>query len=154
MMGSGTEWRTIRPGTVEELPDAPGVVVLGSLVRNVLFVADASEGIRAAVRSALSRPQLRGQARCLLVEPTDAAAERQAEILAAYRAAHGGELPPAQSSDPPAVAGDAESHAAETLPPLTIVSRREPARPAAHRAHPGRYAEGFAPTFLRVRTVA
>src|SRR5262245_43483427 len=100
------EWIPIVPGAVEELPELPGVFVVGSLVRNVLFVGSASEGIRAAVRAALDRPELRGQARSLRVEPSDDPAGRLAEILSAYRDAHAGALPPAQPSANATGAGD------------------------------------------------
>jgi hypothetical protein len=148
-------WRTIRPGTVEELPEAPGVVVLGSLVRNVLLVANASQGIRAAVQSALSLPELRSQVRCVRVEASASPEERHAELLAAYRDAHGGALPPAQARS--VTTAPAEPATAQ---PVALVPRRESPAPArigsgAPRSHPGRYPAGQpAPTFLRVRTVA
>ncbi|HZR82622.1 MAG TPA: hypothetical protein VFD92_16125 [Candidatus Binatia bacterium] len=154
-------WQTIRPGLVEELPDGPGVVVLGSLVRNVLFVANASEGIRAAVRSALSRPELRAQARCVKVEPSDEPAQRHAEILAAYRASHGGALPPVATPDLADMSdvGRARSRRGTWPQPNGAVvaridgARAEAPRPEPTRSAPARYSIAE-PTFLRVRTVA
>jgi hypothetical protein len=170
MMAAYDGWQTIRPGLVEELPDAPGVVVLGSLVRNVLFVANASEGIRAAVRSALSLPELRAQARCVKVEPSDEPARRHEEILAAYRATHGGALPPMATPDlcettPARKRRVAIGFAPGVSPAVARIDgvraeapRPEPARPAAAGAEPARSAPAryaaAAPTFLRVRTVA
>jgi len=131
-MAGSAGWVSIVPGALEELPERPGVFVVGSLVRNVLFVGSASEGIRAAVRAALDRPDLRGQARCLKIEPSDDPAQRLAEILTAYREAHDGALPPAQPV--------AEEERSRALRVGGVV-----------RPGPGRYA---GPTPLPIRTVA
>ncbi len=138
-MGRTAEWIPIGPGALEELPELPGVFVVGSLVRNVLLVGSASEGIRAAVRAALDRPELRGQARSLKVEPSDDPPGRMAEILSAYRDAHDGALPPAQPLGNP---GDSAEE------------RRPPLRVGGPRPGPSRYTEPTpAPVLVRIRSV-
>ena len=137
MVDGQAGWRVLSEEAVESLPEIPGVFTLGNLVRSVLLVSsDGGEGVRAAVRAALSRPEIRAQARCVRIEPSDDPARRQAEILGAYGAAHGGSLPPAQTLDPPAARARA-------------LHLERSARP-----RPARYPATGEATFLRTRTVA
>jgi hypothetical protein len=90
-------WQTLRPGSIDQLPTAPGVFELGNLVRNVLLVGgEPGRALREVVREAMSTPGVALHARCLrftlIEDPTAAIQERLAE----YRAGHGGSLPPEQ----------------------------------------------------------
>jgi hypothetical protein len=140
-MAAAKEWMSIGPGALDTLSDRPGVFLIGSLVRNVLFVGSASEGIRSAVRAALDRPDLRQRARCLKVEPSEDPALLLAEILATYRETHGGALPPAQPTPFP------EQRRSETADGTARIG-------GSPRPGPGRYAAIAATALRRARTVA
>jgi hypothetical protein len=90
-------WQTLRPGSIDELPTAPGVFELGNLVRNVLLVGgEPGRALREVVREALSSPAVAIHARCLRFTLTDDPAAALQERLAEYRAGHDGKLPPEQ----------------------------------------------------------
>lgn len=137
MAGGQDSWRALSEEMVDALPETAGVFTLGNLVRSVLLVsADGGDGVRAAVRAALSRSEIRAQARCVRVELSEDPARREAEILAAYGDAHSGSLPPAQMLQTPP--GHARVAHLERTP----------------RPRPARYAPTSEATFLRRRTVA
>lgn len=115
-------WHPLGPGALDALPDAPGVFVLGSMVRGVLLVGVASErGLRAAVGEAISRGPLASRARCFRFEACPDPRARQAELLDEYRRVHDGMLPPEQPAVGPslrAVPGASrKGKADETEPP-------------------------------------
>lgn len=97
-------WHPLGPGALDALPEAPGVFVLGSMVRSVLLVGVADErGLRAAVGEALARGPLASRARCFRFEACPDPRARQAELLDEYRRAHEGLLPPEQPAIGPAL---------------------------------------------------
>lgn len=89
-------WDVITPDLLDELPDRPGTVQIANLVRNVILIAAAPEGIGTAVRKALSCPGVFQQAHCLRFEISPEASARAEALLGAYRRKHGGLAPPAQ----------------------------------------------------------
>jgi len=141
-MAIESAWQPLTKAAVDALPDAMAVFELGSLVRNVLYIGgDPGEGLRSAVRRALDDPRLRLRARCLRWEPTPDPRGRASELLARYRAAHGGDAPAEQPQRSAAVRVFLPL-SGETPPP----SRRTPSAPPARA--------DAAPSFLRIRTVA
>lgn len=94
-------WDVITPDLLAELPDRPGTVQIANLVRNVILIAAAPEGIGAAVRKALSNPGVFQQAHCLRFEISPEASARAEALLGAYRRRHGGMDPPAQQPPDP-----------------------------------------------------
>jgi hypothetical protein len=140
-MAIGSPWQPLFPTAVDALPDATAVFEIGSLVRNVLVIGgDANEGLRAAVRRALDNPRLRLRARCIRWELTTDPRARAGQLLAAYRAAHGGAIPAEQPRNTPATVHVIVPHAGDVLP--ASVEPLVAKRPSA------------AASFLRVRTVA
>jgi hypothetical protein len=137
-MAIGSTWQPLTPNAIEALPDAPAVFELGSLVRSVLFIGgDAGDGLRAAVHRALADPRLRLMAHCVRWELSSDPRAHAAQLLAGYRATHGGAAPTAQPRSAPSVRS--------LLPPAA------PSEPRAATAPSPAFE---APTFLRVRTVA
>jgi hypothetical protein len=140
-MAIGSAWLPLTKHVVDMLPEATAVFEIGSLVRSTLLIGgDPSETLREAVQRALDDPRLRLRARCLRYELTTDPRGRAGQLLADYRAAHGGALP----SEQPRLG--ARIHA---LPP--VVDPR-PTVLAAEAAPAKRPVETV--TFLRARTVA
>jgi hypothetical protein len=136
----GSAWLPLTKHVVDALPEATAVFEIGSLVRSVLLIGgDSNETVRTAVQRALDDPRLRLRAHCLRYELTTDPRGRANQLLAAYRAAHGGALP---SEQPPL---PATLHAlpppAETRPvgAIELASAKRPVETV---------------TFLRARTVA
>ena len=125
----------MRPGLEESIPDGPGVLVLASLVRTILYVG-AAQGLRSALPAALASAGLRRRAHCVRFESTPDPVARATEILAAYRAAHDGSLPAEQP---------------RTGAPLRVLGTARAETPP--RAGAERVASPT-PIFLRARTVA
>jgi hypothetical protein len=138
-MAIGSTWQPLTPDALDGLPDAMAVFEIGNLVRSVLYIGgDPNESLRASVRRALDDPRLRLRARCIRWELTTDPRARAGQLIAAYRAAHGGALP----SEQPRTA--ATIHA--LLPPASETRPYAPDAPAKRPVE--------AATFLRVRTVA
>ena len=142
-MAIESAWQPLTPDAVDALPDAMAAFEIGSLVRSVLYIGgDPNEGLRAAVRRALSDPRLRLRARCLRWEPSADPRGRAAELLARYRASHGGSTP-------------AEQPRASATVRVFLPLSQETQPPAVPRASAAATRLPVAPaTFLRVRTVA
>lgn len=142
-MAIESAWQPLTRAAVDALPDAMAVFELGSLVRSVLYIGgDPNEGLRAAVTRALAEPRLRLRARCFRWELSSDPRGRAAELLARYRAAHGGSAPAEQPHKAPSVRvflPHAESQVAVAAPRATLLPARSSDAPV---------------TFLRVRTVA
>jgi hypothetical protein len=134
-------WKLITPELLEALPDRQGVFELGSLVRSVVFIGgDADAGLRSMVREALAEPRLRMRARCLRFELTDDPRGRANQLVAEYRAAHGGALPAEQPRG--------------SAPLLSLSAAPVEGRVTRPRLQPARAATDCDPSFLRIRTVA
>ncbi|HEY8517484.1 MAG TPA: hypothetical protein VIS07_18395 [Candidatus Binatia bacterium] len=143
-MAIGSAWHPLTPDAVDRLPEAMAVFEIGNLVRSVLYIGgDPNETLRSAVRRALDNPKLRLRARCIRWELTTDPRTRAQQLLAAYRAAHGGALPPEQPRS------SATVHA--LVPP---VAETRPAAPSAPIAEAPVKRPVQAASFLRVRTVA
>lgn len=133
-------WQPLTPTVVASLPEATAAFEIGSLVRTVLYIGgEPGEGLRSAVRRALTDPKLRLRAHCIRWETTPDPRAVAAELVAAHRAAHGGAAPAEQPRQPPSVRvflpAPPEPQATPTIPAAAK-------RPAA------------AVRFLRIRTVA
>lgn len=116
-----TPWRPITGLPAEEVPAAPGLFELATLVRSVLLIADdGGRGLRAAIAAALRAPGVAARAHCVrflsVSDPRPVLEQR----LAAYRQRHGGRLPPAQP--------DREQQPGE---PARRLPRRRPTRGSA-----------------------
>lgn len=142
-MAIESAWQPLTPAALDALPDAMAAFEIGSLVRSVLYIGgDPNEGLRAAVRRALGDPRLRLRARCIRWEPSADPRGRAAELLARYRASHGGSTPAEQPRTSATVrvflppSPDTQQLVA---PRASVATTRLPVSPA---------------TFLRVRTVA
>lgn len=97
-------WHPLVPGATDGLPEAEGVFVLGSLVRNVLLIgATDGRGLRDAVEEAVGRSPAARRARCFRHEICPDPRVRQTELLDEYRRAHGGALPPEQPAVAPSL---------------------------------------------------
>jgi hypothetical protein len=122
-------WQTLRPGSIEQLPTAPGVFELGNLVRHVLLVGgEPGRALRDAVREALSSPGVAIHARCLRFTLTDDPASALLERLAEYRAGHGGSLPPEQPRRP----AIHEANGRRPWPPRVASASRSPVNGKVH----------------------
>lgn len=147
-MAIGSPWQPLTPTAIDLLPDAMAVFEIGSLVRSVLFIGgDPTVGLRTAVRRALDDPKLRLRARCIRWELTTDPRGRAASLLAAYRAAHGGALPPEQPRTSSATVHVILPPAADAVPAITE-------RPPAIADRPPAKRPSAPASFLRVRTVA
>lgn len=124
-----TTWHTLRPGSIEELPTAPGVFELGNLVRNVLLVGgEPGRALREVVREALSSPAVAIHARCLRFTLTDDPATALQERLSEYRAGHDGRLPPEQPRRP----AIHEASSRRPWPPRVASASRSPVNGKLH----------------------
>jgi len=139
-MAIESAWQPLTPTAVEALPDAMAAFEIGSLVRSVLYIGgDPNEGLRDAVRRALADPRLRLRAHCLRWEPTTDPRGRAAQLLARYRACHGGVAP-------------SEQPRASTV--RVFLPATPEAQPTGSRVLPGAKRPAAPATFLRIRTVA
>lgn len=139
-MAIGSAWQPLTKHVIDNLPDATGVFEIGSLVRSVLLIGgDPNETLRTAVQRVLEDPRLRLRGHCLRYELTSDPRGRANQLLARYRATHGGALPPEQPRQPATV---------HTLAPVSGEARA----PVPHAEAPAarRPAENL--TFLRART--
>lgn len=133
-------WQPLTPTVVASLPEATAAFEIGSLVRTVLYIGgDAGEGLRNAVRRALTDPKLRLRAHCIRWETTTDPRARATELVAAHRAAHAGAAPAEQPRPVPSVR-------------VFLPAVPEPAAPQSAPATPKR--APAAVRFLRIRTVA
>lgn len=98
-MPTTTAWRVITPALLADLPEDPGVFEVGNLVRSVLFIGAAPEGLAEAIRQTLVEPRLLSRAHCIRFERSDTADDIVRQRLAAYRRAHAGTLPYAHRND-------------------------------------------------------
>ncbi|MBY0273879.1 hypothetical protein K2Z84_00955 [Candidatus Binatia bacterium] len=133
-------WQPLTPTVLASLPEASAAFEIGSLVRTVLFIGgDPGEGLRSAVRRALSDPKLRLRAHCIRWEMTPDPRGRAGELVAAHRAAHAGATPAEQPRPVPSVRVFLPAPAdPPSVPTAAAAAKRAPA----------------AVRFLRVRTVA
>ena len=124
--GLGPAWLPLGPGTLDGVPESRGVFVLGTIVRSPLLVGVAEDrGLRSAVAEAVRGGPVARQARCFRFEACDDPRARAEEILAAYRAAHEGRLPPAQGATRPDPTAPVPARRVE---PATAPSPERPAR--------------------------
>jgi hypothetical protein len=79
-----------------ELPEIPGTFELGSLVRSVLLIGAAAEGIGRGVRRALADLGPQNHVHCVRWQFSPEPEELAARCLEEYRRAHRGASPPAQ----------------------------------------------------------
>jgi hypothetical protein len=99
-----SQWKPMVPALVAEVPAAPGVYELGTLVRTVVFIGSAADNLSDALTQHLNAPATlhphfgRLYFRTAALEDPE---HGQAALLDAYRASHAGLLPAAQASEPP-----------------------------------------------------
>jgi hypothetical protein len=94
-------WKSLDATEIKELPETPGVFEIATLVRTVLFIGAAPQGLTVTLSTHLEAPSvLHARAGRLYFRyaPTEDAERAQAELLARYGECHGGTLPPAQSA--------------------------------------------------------
>jgi len=99
-------WRPLTVAETVAAPETPGVFEIANLVRTLLFVGTAPESLAASLTQYLDVPGRRqpsfGRLHFRFL-PTNEPERVQDDLLLSYRERHGGALPPAQTSQPPAI---------------------------------------------------
>ena len=141
-MAIESAWQPLTPAVLDALPDAMAVFELGSLVRSVLYIGgDPNEGLRAAVRRALADTRVHLRAHCLRWQSTSDPRGSAAQLLAQYRAAHGGASPVEQPRPVPGVR--VFLPLAPDAPPAPQRAASASKRPASDRHVPARAHRGL-----------
>ena len=107
-MAPFTGWRPLVETELAGVPESPGVFEIGTLVRSLLLVGSAGDSLAASLGYYASSPgQLHQHVGRLYFRyvPSEEPDRLQTEVLSGYRERHGGALPPAQATPPPAPRG-------------------------------------------------
>jgi hypothetical protein len=96
-------WQRLTADSVAELPEGPAVFEVGNLVRTVIMIGTAGGNLRARLGAILHEPtrcsSSAGGYYFRYATSTDEAADLATRV-AAYRAAHRGQLPPGHGDTP------------------------------------------------------
>ena len=99
-----SSWRPLVPSEVAQLPEAPGVFEIGTLVRTVLFIGAAPESLLAVLTHHLGapgHPLMQTSRLYFRYCPAEDPEPVQVGLLHEYRRTHGGAPPPAQDMPAP-----------------------------------------------------